>query len=92
MVANGESAETVAEYQAIARDEIYQTGIEMGLSEEAARDYANRLLEIPEGVVTDITANFTGANSQIANWLAQRRTRSYSPSRDTSPRHTRSSC
>ena len=73
MVANGDSAQDVADYQAAARDEIARAAEAMGLSEDAARDYADRLLEIPEGVVTDITANFAGANSQIANWLAQRR-------------------
>lgn len=70
---NGESAQSVADYQAAARDEIARVGEQMGLSEDAARAYADRLLEIPAGVVTDITANFSGANRDIANWLAQRR-------------------
>ena len=65
MVANGDAAEEVAAYQDRAREQIYNAAIQMGLSEDAAREYADRLLAIPDDVTTDVAVNTAAADAAI---------------------------
>lgn len=70
---NGASAGEMAGYQETARARIYDTAIQMGLSEDAARAYADRLLEIPEGVSTQVVLDTSGAEAAISRFVNQRR-------------------
>lgn len=70
---NGASAGEMAGYQAEARQRVYDTGIELGLSSDAARDYANRLLEVPSNVSTDVQVNTGSAERTISAFVNQRR-------------------
>lgn len=66
---NGDSAESVAAYQARARDQIAAAARQMGLSEEAAREYADRLLAIPNRVATSVTATTAAAQETINRFI-----------------------
>lgn len=69
---NGNTDELAA-YQDTARQRIYDTAIQMGLSEDAAREYADRLTEIPDDVSTSVSVDTTQAEADL-NWLARTRT------------------
>ena len=69
MTQNGAAAEEVAEYQDGARAAIQRVGEEMGLSEDAAREYAERLLEIPTEVATDIAVDTSAAQGAIDRFV-----------------------
>lgn len=71
MVANGDSAQAVAGYQATARQQIYDTAVQMGLSSDAAWAYADRLIAIPDAVTTDVTANTSAAELAISTFFTR---------------------
>ena len=71
--ANDATTEELAAQHERASQRIYDTAIQMGLSEEAAREYADRLVEIPEGVETDVTLNTGAAERALSAFVNQRR-------------------
>lgn len=58
LVDQGKPLDKVNEKVADMRDQLYRTGRRMGLSKEAARDYADQLKGIPKSVTTDIAVRY----------------------------------
>lgn len=76
MLENGASAQDLALYQIDARNQIMEAARAMGLSEDAAREYADRLLAIPDAVTTDVQANVSAAEAAINGFIARNNNKS----------------
>lgn len=73
MAENGATSGEVATYQRDMRQSIYDAGIEMGLSKDAAAAYRDMILMVPTELFTDVDINTDTADAELWTFVNQKR-------------------